>query len=109
MSQRKRAPLAPMANSIAEEIRQIRESRGLSQERLASLLDYSVKQVVRWETGISLPRKVVVETIRKLSPRGVVREHSSTEEEFTFVDLFAGIGGLRKGFESIGGRCIFTS
>ena len=29
--------------------------------------------------------------------------------EFTFIDLFAGIGGLRRGFESIGGRCIFTS
>ena len=28
---------------------------------------------------------------------------------FTFVDLFAGIGGLRRGFEAIGGRCIFTS
>jgi DNA (cytosine-5)-methyltransferase 1 len=28
---------------------------------------------------------------------------------FTFIDLFAGIGGMRLGFESIGGRCIFTS
>jgi DNA (cytosine-5)-methyltransferase 1 len=27
---------------------------------------------------------------------------------FTFVDLFAGIGGLRRGFEPIGGRCLFT-
>lgn len=28
---------------------------------------------------------------------------------FTFIDLFAGIGGLRLGFEAVGGRCVFTS
>ena len=28
---------------------------------------------------------------------------------FTFVDLFAGIGGMRMGFEAAGGRCVFTS
>ena len=28
---------------------------------------------------------------------------------FRFVDLFAGIGGIRNGFEAIGGQCVFTS
>lgn len=29
--------------------------------------------------------------------------------EFTFIDLFAGIGGMRIGFEAAGGKCVFTS
>lgn len=28
---------------------------------------------------------------------------------FRFIDLFAGIGGIRLGFESAGGRCVFSS
>ena len=30
-------------------------------------------------------------------------------DSFTFIDLFAGIGGIRLGFESVGGKCIFSS
>ncbi len=30
-------------------------------------------------------------------------------DTFTFIDLFAGIGGIRLGFESVGGKCVFSS
>lgn len=30
-------------------------------------------------------------------------------ESFRFIDLFAGIGGIRLGFEHMGGRCVFSS
>ncbi|WP_425477686.1 DNA (cytosine-5-)-methyltransferase [Arenimonas caeni] len=30
-------------------------------------------------------------------------------QKFSFIDLFAGIGGIRLGFERAGGRCVFTS
>ncbi len=30
-------------------------------------------------------------------------------KSFRFIDLFAGIGGIRLGFESVGGKCVFSS
>ena len=34
---------------------------------------------------------------------------NKTGKKFTFIDLFAGIGGIRIAFERNGGKCIFTS
>ena len=33
----------------------------------------------------------------------------SPKANFQFIDLFAGIGGIRLGFESVGGQCVFSS
>lgn len=38
-----------------------------------------------------------------------MNKHKSASNTFTIIDLFAGIGGIRKGFEAHGGRCVFTS
>lgn len=37
-----------------------------------------------------------------------ISERSDTSQ-FTFIDLFAGIGGIRQSFEKNGGKCIFSS
>ena len=40
-----------------------------------------------------------------LSPRAPL---TGSPNQFSFVDIFAGIGGMRLGFEAIGGSCVFT-
>ena len=47
--------------------------------------------------------------IRSRTPGVSSRADSAFEKpQFRFIDLFAGIGGLRRGFQLIGGECVFT-
>jgi len=41
--------------------------------------------------------------------RDCINLNPAEKPEFSFIDLFAGIGGMRQGFESAGGSCVFSS
>jgi DNA (cytosine-5)-methyltransferase 1 len=88
-------------------LRRLRSTAGLSQSDLARRMGYDVRTIKRWENGNGSPRPYVIEFLRSLPANAPQRV--STPSAFTFVDLFAGIGGMRLGFQSAGGRCVFTS
>jgi DNA (cytosine-5)-methyltransferase 1 len=79
---------------------------GLSLAEAETELGLSERQIHRYLTGDSIPPKLVVDRVREIAR---ARAPARGEPAFRFIDLFAGIGGLRLGFEAIGGSCVFTS
>ena len=37
------------------------------------------------------------------------KQSPTAQTAFTFIDLFAGIGGIRLPYQQAGGRCVFSS
>ena len=90
---------------MLNEFATLRVRAGLSLEDAAGLTGYSVRQLQRWEAGVRKPRDAAARVLASMAGT----EPAPLDTRFNFIDLFAGIGGIRKGFDVIGGHCVFTS
>jgi DNA (cytosine-5)-methyltransferase 1 len=81
-----------------------------TQRQIAGHLGTDVKTVRRWEKG-ETPCPAMLEPLLRelLGNSHRARPATTPSTRFRFVDLFAGIGGIRMGFAAHGGECVFTS
>ena len=96
-----------MLDESRSDFSRLRERTGMSVETLAPVLGYSLATLYRWERGDGAPRQAVLTVLEDLVRGQAVA--APREPAFRFIDLFAGIGGIRRGFEPFGGECVFTS
>lgn len=82
-----------------------------SQQAIADKIDHPREVVNRWlkeksrradSNWLTYAERISLENMLPAKPQ-------SDDYDFTFIDLFAGIGGIRRGFEGSGGKCVFTS
>ena len=89
------------AKSSHEMLLELRRQKTL--QEIATLLSVNERTVRRWENHESACPTYLGDAIR------MHLTVDRSEGSFKFADLFAGIGGIRRAFEDIGGKCAFTS
>ena len=92
-------------------IREKRIRMGLTQLELACLLELKEngERTIRgWELGEHKPSKSKLAKILELHEEAPFR-NGNKNPKFRFIDLFAGIGGIRLPFQQLGGECVFSS
>ncbi len=77
-------------------------------KEVACRLGLDHKTVTNWLMLPNGPRLDSLQ-LKILSSMLPPKPRNNRKTSFRFIDLFAGIGGIRRGFEAIGGECVFTS
>lgn len=94
-------------------IKDKRISLGITQKEFADALGLGLdgeRQVRSWENGEVKPNPAILKKIMTFAIQSPFEQpHKNNKYQFKFIDLFAGIGGLRLGFQNNGGYCSFSS
>ncbi|MCU5775460.1 DNA cytosine methyltransferase [Erwiniaceae bacterium BAC15a-03b] len=77
--------------------------------RKVSHTEWTREGINRWVKGKCQPKRLTHAEETLLHKMLPAAPEKSGNYRFRFIDLFAGIGGIRKGFDAIGGQCVFTS
>ena len=97
---------------IAKNIKEKRHALGLTQKEFADALGMGQngeRTLRRWENGETSPSAIEYEAIMAFAKETPFPNTPEDECRFRFIDLFAGIGGIRMPFQELGGRCVFSS
>ena len=76
---------------------------------IAVALEIDPADLRRWLKADRLPFALSETQAKILANEFFPPPYNKRGELFDFVDIFAGIGGIRRGFDEIGGRCVLTA
>jgi DNA (cytosine-5)-methyltransferase 1 len=85
---------------------------GMSQLEFAQLLGLQKngeRTINGWERGEHKPSASKLKLITQIQTHTPFKQTASNHRAFSFIDLFAGIGGIRLPYQQSGGYCVFSS